>query len=724
MREFRQLSDRCRPRIADQSAAVVLGDQPRRTHGERPPPRRAAADPRSTQRRRVRPDRRRTSSAGRKLAGCATIPARVLDLDDAAADEATIIENLHREDIHPLDEGESYQRLVASGRTIEDVAVAIGKSKGYVYQRISLTRLVPKVQDLLARDVLPLIYALKIAVVPAEQQEEALAQCFRPLFRDEEARRDQLEPLAQLTAWVEKTVRLNPRSEDATCSCRRWRSKSSRPSRSATHRCSRSRRCTSTPTRPIRSRSSPRAGSRRTARHRCQHARPGVIVLGRRAGHVPAGLHRQEGVREALGTSEAQCRRHRRRTGRADAEARQQQEEAWAKQRADTERWRTELRPRAVRLIAERTAKLRMVADAAATPARGHPARRAVPRRARASLRHLPVKRYPQAIAVALALRHSWQRDDLITFSKRLGVKVTSKDLADTPTPSAPDPKPPQGVVGPAAQDAEHAHSARHSTRRSRTHPWAACRVDDEIDVHAATSRVRASRIGFSGSPRRRQGSSLRFDPPARGCGLDERLGRASEGNYVMPGRFCPAAKAIESVCFKENHHVRHIDHAQHRSDDRSADAPLPRVHHDCACRPRRTVDAHALRRSAQGRRGLCRGHRRARRDQGSARRRGSSSSTPRNSGGSARAAARERIDSRRPIRSWSASTPCSSGSGSDCRSRSRQRTHERQQLQQHHIARTRRSADHDDDHDSDSQDERSLRPWQAGRRGDPLHRR
>ena len=138
-----------------------------------------------------------------KLAGCDTVPARVLELDDAAADEATIIENLHRENIHPLDEGISYQRLVSAGRMIEDIAAALGKSKGYVYQRISLTRLVPKVQDLLARDILPLIYALKIAVVPAEQQEEALAQCFRPLFRDEEARRDQLEPLAQLTAWIE-----------------------------------------------------------------------------------------------------------------------------------------------------------------------------------------------------------------------------------------------------------------------------------------------------------------------------------------------------------------------------------------------------------------------------------------------------------------------------------------------------------------------------------------
>ena len=31
----------------------------------------------------------------------------------------------------------------------------------------------------------------------------------------------------------------------------------------------------------------------------------------------------------------------------------------------------------------------------------------------------MPLKRYPQAIAVALALRHSWQRDDLLRFSKR-----------------------------------------------------------------------------------------------------------------------------------------------------------------------------------------------------------------------------------------------------------------------------------------------------------------
>ena len=375
-----------------------------------------------------------------KLAGCTTIPARVLELDEAAADEASIIENLHREDIHPLDEGVSYQRLVSSGRTIEDVAAALGKSKGYVYQRISLTRLVPKVQDLLARDVLPLVYALKIAVVPAEQQDEALAQCFRPLFRDEEARRDQLEPLAQLTAWVEKTVRLNPKSEDTNVllpalveqvvSAEQERDASVLALSTLHFHTDR------TDPKPILAKSWKPADGK----GRCPHARPGVIVLGE-----------GQGTFLQVCVAKKECQKHWARPkatksgSREDdgqqTEARKRQEEAWANQRAEAERWRTELRPRAVRVIADRTAKLgwspmllRLLLedirpDELFLDIVGKPDR-------------LAAKRYPQAIAVALALRHSWQRQDLFTFSKRLGVKVASKDLADTPTSPTPEPTP------------------------------------------------------------------------------------------------------------------------------------------------------------------------------------------------------------------------------------------------------------------------------------------
>jgi ParB/RepB/Spo0J family partition protein len=376
-----------------------------------------------------------------KLAGCTTIPARVLELDEAAADEASIIENLHREDIHPLDEGVSYQRLVSSGRTIEDVAAALGKSKGYVYQRISLTRLVPKVQDLLARDVLPLIYALKIAVVPAEQQEEALAQCFRPLFRDEAACRDQLEPLAQLTAWVEKTVRLNPRSEDTqvllpalaeqVVSVEQERDASVLALSTLHFHTDR------TDPKPILAKSwKPAEG-----KDRCPHARPGVIVLGEGQGTFLHVCIAKKGCDKHWGHAKPSTSRP-----TADeseqAEAQRQQEDAWARQRAESERWRNEHRPRAVRLIAERTAKLGWSAmllrllledirpDDLFIEVIGKPDR-------------IAVKHYPQAIAVALALRHSWQRADLSLFSKRLGVRVTSKDLADTTTSTTTDPETP-----------------------------------------------------------------------------------------------------------------------------------------------------------------------------------------------------------------------------------------------------------------------------------------
>jgi len=51
---------------------------------------------------------------------------------------------------------------------------------------------------------------------------EGLHDCFRPLFGKEVRRRDQLEPLAELNAWIEKSVRLDPHTEDAKVSAARF----------------------------------------------------------------------------------------------------------------------------------------------------------------------------------------------------------------------------------------------------------------------------------------------------------------------------------------------------------------------------------------------------------------------------------------------------------------------------------------------------------------------
>jgi hypothetical protein len=135
--------------------------------------------------------------------------------------------------------------------------------------------------------------------------------------------------------------------------------------------------------------------------------------------------------------------------------ARKRQEAAWARQRAAEERWRTELRPRALRLIASRTSKLawsrgliatlldELNVDAMFTELVGRP-------------QGLASRRYPQAIAVALALRHSWRREDLVKFAKRFGVKLTTKDLSDAATTDTADAPAPDADATGGAEASVH----------------------------------------------------------------------------------------------------------------------------------------------------------------------------------------------------------------------------------------------------------------------------
>jgi hypothetical protein len=352
-----------------------------------------------------------------------------MDVDNVVADEATIIENLHRENISPLEESESYQRLVSAGRTIDELAVQLGKSKAYLYQRLTLGRLIPKAQELVAQDILPLHYALKLATVPAERQAEGLARCFRPLFRDE-PRRDQLEPLSELIAWIVKAIRFDPHSEDTTVllpelaeqvvSAEQERHASILALSTLHFHTDR------TDPKPILSKSWKAV----EGKERCQYARPGVIVLGEGQGSfVQVCIEKKKCKKHWVQTVPAD------RAVRAKDEiearaARERQEAAWAKQRQEAERWRNDLRLRAITLIAARTrtlswsrAIITLLLDEFQTDDLFVELVGRVDR--------LATRRYPQAVAVALAIRHSWNRDDLTRLAKRLGIKLTTKQLAD-----------------------------------------------------------------------------------------------------------------------------------------------------------------------------------------------------------------------------------------------------------------------------------------------------
>jgi ParB family chromosome partitioning protein len=98
-----------------------------------------------------------------RAAGLATIPALVEEIDDDTALEISIIENLQREDLSPLDEATIYDRMVREhGYSVRRLAQKLGKDKGYLENRLRLADAPDEIRELvsLRKDTLSHAYEL------------------------------------------------------------------------------------------------------------------------------------------------------------------------------------------------------------------------------------------------------------------------------------------------------------------------------------------------------------------------------------------------------------------------------------------------------------------------------------------------------------------------------------------------------------------------------------
>lgn len=112
------------------------------------------------------------------LAKVKTLPCVVRDLDDVTVLKIRTIENLQREDIHPLDEAEGFQRLMEQARmTADQVAEAICQTRSYVYHRLKLCALAPAPRHALMKEQITVGHAELIARLPQEYQQQALKLC-------------------------------------------------------------------------------------------------------------------------------------------------------------------------------------------------------------------------------------------------------------------------------------------------------------------------------------------------------------------------------------------------------------------------------------------------------------------------------------------------------------------------------------------------------------------
>jgi ParB family transcriptional regulator, chromosome partitioning protein len=111
-----------------------------------------------------------------RLAGLATVPAVVREGDDTESLREALIENIHREDLGPLELAAAFQELLEElGVTQETVAERLGCSRAHVANTIRLLSLPAAVQQLLAEDRIQAGHARALLGLPDDEARTALA---------------------------------------------------------------------------------------------------------------------------------------------------------------------------------------------------------------------------------------------------------------------------------------------------------------------------------------------------------------------------------------------------------------------------------------------------------------------------------------------------------------------------------------------------------------------
>lgn len=84
-----------------------------------------------------------------KLAGLTTIPAVIREIADKDLLEVSLIENVQREDLNPIEEAHAYSKLIETvGLTQEALAERIGRDRSYITNYLRLLKLPPDIQQL------------------------------------------------------------------------------------------------------------------------------------------------------------------------------------------------------------------------------------------------------------------------------------------------------------------------------------------------------------------------------------------------------------------------------------------------------------------------------------------------------------------------------------------------------------------------------------------------
>lgn len=135
-----------------------------------------------------------------KLAQLETVPAIVRPMADDEFLRTLTIENLQRDDLHPLEEAQGFRSLLdLPGYDVGRLAAEVAKSETYVYQRLHLLQLIAPARKLFLDGQLTTAHAVHLARLQPADQKAALASW---VFN----RHDGVGPVRQLVQWIEQEI--------------------------------------------------------------------------------------------------------------------------------------------------------------------------------------------------------------------------------------------------------------------------------------------------------------------------------------------------------------------------------------------------------------------------------------------------------------------------------------------------------------------------------------
>ncbi len=121
-----------------------------------------------------------------KMAGLSEVPVIILDVEDMEAAEISLIENLQRENLNPVEEAKGYKALIEIyDLTQEEAASKVGKSRAAVANIIRILKLPENVLSLVEEGVLTYGHARTILPVAEKFDEDFVMECATYIIKND-----------------------------------------------------------------------------------------------------------------------------------------------------------------------------------------------------------------------------------------------------------------------------------------------------------------------------------------------------------------------------------------------------------------------------------------------------------------------------------------------------------------------------------------------------------